>query len=120
MRTQLEQFRDLFEQVRGLGIVMQLPNDTHTYLSKNLKVWFADDRNTTAVCFGQYRNEVEIMKYSFGEWGYKISFRMDLTDEELNEVLVDATTEYMKVKWDYFKDNIENQLIEESVEEVVS
>ncbi len=120
MRTQLEQFKNLFEQVRGLGIVMQLPDRQHTYLSKNLKVWFDDDRNVTAICFGQYRNEVEIMKYSSSEWGYKISFRMDLTDEELNDVLVKSTVEYQKVKWDYFKENIENQLIDESVEEVVS
>jgi hypothetical protein len=30
MRNELNQFKTLFEQVRGLGILMQLPNDIHT------------------------------------------------------------------------------------------
>lgn len=95
MRNQLEKFKSLFEQVRNLGITMQLPNGKHTQLSENIKVWFADDREITAVYFGEFENELEIAKYTkLNEWGYRVSFRIDRTDEELDELLKIVTNEY--------------------------
>lgn len=120
MRTQLNQIKSLFEQVRGLGIVMQLPDGTHTDLSKNITVYFAEKRNVTSITFGQGNEKVEIMKYSLRDNYLKVSFGIDSTDEQLEQLIETVTKEYNEVKWKYFDEFIANQLIEETVEEVVS
>lgn len=120
MRTQLETIKTLFEQVRGLGIVMQLPNDNHTKVSENITVYFAEDRNVTGIQFGCGNEKVDIMKYSIKDTYLKVSLGIDLTDEQLDDLCTTITTEYNKIKMDYFEKWIKNQLIEETAEEVVS
>ena len=69
MRNQLETFKTLFEQVRGLGIVMQLPNDSHFKFSDSIQVYFADNYDTTSISFGKrYSDQVEICKSSFTKY----------------------------------------------------
>lgn len=107
MRNQLETLKTLFEQVRGLGIVMQSPQE-HTRLSKNINLYFADDYSVTSVTFGDnYKNQVEIMKYSVRDNDYKVSFRINVTDDELNELIVTVQREFMDIKFAYLDSEIE-------------
>ena len=101
MRNELNTFKTLFEQIRGLGIVMQLPNDKHTDLSRNIKVWYAENYNVTCVSFGRGNQEVEIMKYSTNDLYLKVSLGIDSTDESLNELIQIINEEYrdIKIKW---------------------
>ena len=107
MRNQLETFKSLFEQVRGLGVVMQLPNDTHTTLTKNIKVWFAENYVVTSVAFGnRYHQEIEIMKYSTRDESYKVSLPIDITDEELMELIETVQKDFKQVKIDYLESEL--------------
>ena len=102
MRNELNTFKTLFEQVRGLGIVMQLPNRQHTTISEHISVWFDENYEVTSVAFGaRYNEKVEITKYSVRDSGYKVSIPIDITDEELNELIQVVKEEYrdVKIKW---------------------
>jgi len=104
MRNQLNTFKTLFEQVRGLGIVMQLPNQKHTAISEHLNVWFDENYEVTAVAFGtRYNEQVEITKYSVRGENYKVSFPIDITDEELDELIQIVNEEYRVAKVNYLK-----------------
>lgn len=104
MRNQLESFKTLFEQVRGLGIVMQLPNQKHTSISEHINVWFDESYNVTAVAFGtRYDEKLEITKYSVRDSSYKVALPIDVTDEELNDLLQIVSEEYRKAKIEYLK-----------------
>jgi 4-aminobutyrate aminotransferase-like enzyme len=104
MRNQLNTFKTLFEQVRGLGIVMQLPNRQHTSISEHLNVWFDENYEVTAVAFGtKYNEKVEITKYSVRGENYKVSFPIDITDEELDELIQIVNEEYRVAKVNYLK-----------------
>jgi transcriptional regulator of heat shock response len=106
MRNQLETFKTLFEQVRGLGIVMQLP-EGHNQLSENINLYFAEGTDVTAVEFGKWHNKkVDIMKYSNRDNNYKVSLPIDITDKELNELIQIVNEEYRKIKLDYLKSEI--------------
>lgn len=126
MRNQLETFKTLFEQVRGLGIVMQLPNDIHTQLAKNINVYFAENYNVTSVTFGdRYEQQVEIMKYSIRDEKYKVSFPIDITDEQLIELIERVKVGFMTVKFEYLDREIEKyrtatDLVELEKREVVA
>jgi len=107
MRSQLETFKTLFEQIRGLGIVMQLP-DGHHQLSENISLYFAEDTNVTGVDFGKWHNKrVDIMKYSNRDNNYKASFPIDITDESLTELIITVQNEFMNVKFAYLDSEIE-------------
>jgi hypothetical protein len=104
MRNQLNTFKTLFEQVRGLGIVKQLPNRQHTTISEHLNIWFDENYEVTAVAFGtKYNEKVEITKYSVRGENYKVSFPIDITDEELDELIQIVNEEYRVAKIDYLK-----------------
>jgi len=113
MRNQLNTFKTLFEQVRGLGIVMQLP-EGHNRLSTNISLYFAEGTNVSGVDFGDnYKSQVEIMKYSNRDDNYKVSFPIDITDEELNDLIQAVNEEYRILKIDYLK--LELAQLEEEV-----
>ena len=115
MRNELNQFKTLFEQVRGLGIVMQLPNGHHQ-LSENISLYFAEDTNVTGVDFGtHYKEKVEIMKYSTRDNSYKVSFPIDITDVELFNLLIDVNEDYRKAKIAYLKLELAELELEEEV-----
>lgn len=126
MRNQLETFKTLFEQVRGLGMVMQLPNDAHTQLAKNINVYFAENYNVTSVTFGDhYEQQVEIMKYSIRDEKYKVSFPIDITDEQLIELIERVKVGFITVKFEYLDSEIEKyrtatDLVELEKREVVA
>ena len=108
MKNQLDQFKTLFQQVRGLGMVMQLPNDAHTKLSKNITVYFADNYDVTSVTFGdRYEQQVDMMKYSTRDENYRVSFQINITDESLMELLEIVKVEFMDVKFNYLDSEIE-------------
>jgi hypothetical protein len=116
MRNQLNTFKTLFEQVRGLGIVKQLPNRQHTTISEHISVWFDDNYEVTAVAFGtRYDEKVEITKYSVRDKSYKVSIPIDITDEELNELIQTVNEEYRKVKIEWYTEEIEALKQEEVV-----
>ena len=107
MKNQLETFKTLFEQVRGLGVVMQLPNDHHTKISKNIQVYFADNYDVTSIAFGdRYEQQVEIMRYSTHDKDYKVSFQINITEESLMELLEIVKVEFMDVKFNYLDSEI--------------
>jgi hypothetical protein len=104
MRNELNSFKTLFEQVRGLGMVMQLPNDTHTKFSEHITVWFSENHNVTSVSFGErYDEKVEIMRYSHRDEKYKVTLPINITDEELNDLLITVNEEYRKAKIAYLE-----------------
>jgi hypothetical protein len=104
MRNELNQFKTLFEQVRGLGILQNLPNDTHTKFSDHITVWYSENHNVTSVTFGErYNEKVEIMKYSTRDTSYKVTFPIDITDVELNKLIVVVEDEYRKTRIEYLK-----------------
>jgi hypothetical protein len=104
MRNELNQFKTLFEQVRGLGILQDLPNDTHTKFSEHITVWFSENHNVTSVTFGErYDEKVEIMRYSHRDSSYKVTLPIDITDVELYNLLVDVSEEYRKEKIAYLE-----------------
>lgn len=124
MRNQLETFKTLFEQVRGLGITMQLPNDTHTKFSEHITVWFSENHNVTSVTFGErYDEKVEIMRYSHRDENYKVTLPIDITDEELYDLLTTVNEEYRKAKIAYLEAELsalkESDLVQLEREEVV-
>lgn len=107
MRNQLETFKTLFEQVRGLGIVMQLPNDSHFRFSDSIQIYFADNYDTTSISFGKrYSDQIEIMKYSVRDSKYKVSLPIDVTDEQLEELIESIQSEYKQVKIDYLESEL--------------
>jgi len=125
MRNELNQFKTLFEQVRGLGILMGLPNETHSKFSDHITVWFAENNNVTSVTFGErYNEKVEIMRYSTRDENYKVGFQIDITDEELNDLLQTVNEEYRKAKIAYLEMELyklkEDDLVELEREEVVA
>jgi hypothetical protein len=125
MRNELNQFKTLFEQVRGLGILMELPNETHSKFSDHITVWFAENNNVTSVTFGErYNEKVEIMRYSTRDENYKVGFQIDITDEELNDLLQTVNEEYRKAKIAYLEMELyklkEDDLVELEREEVVA
>jgi hypothetical protein len=104
MRNQLESFKTLFEQVRGLGILQNLPNDTHSKFSDHITVWFSENHNVTSVTFGErYDEKVEIMRYSHRDEKYKVTLPINITDEELNDLLITVNEEYRKAKIAYLE-----------------
>jgi hypothetical protein len=104
MRNELNQFKALFEQVRGLGILQDLPNDTHTKFSEHITVWFSENHNVTSVTFGErYNEKVEIMRYSHRDNSYKVTLPIDITDEDLNDLLITVNEEYRKAKIAYLE-----------------
>jgi hypothetical protein len=104
MRNELNQFKTLFEQVRGLGILMELPNETHSKFSDHITVWFSENHNVTSVTFGErYNEKVEIMRYSHRDEKYKVTLPIDITDEELNDLLITVNGEYRKAKITYLE-----------------
>lgn len=116
MRNQLEQFKTSFEQVRGLGILMGLPNDTHSKFSDHITVWFSENHNVTSVTFGErYNEKVEIMRYSHRDDSYKVTLPIDITDVELHNLLVDVSEEYRKAKINYLKLELAELELEEEV-----
>ena len=118
MRNQLEQIKTLFEQVRGLGIVMQLPDNNHTPLSKNITVYFAENCNVTSIQFGRGDEKVDIMKYSINDSYLKVSLGIDSTDEQLDNLITIVKSEYLMAKKQYFEDEI--VILERQLEEVAS
>lgn len=125
MRNQLEQFKTSFEQVRGLGILMGLPNETHSKFSDHMTVWFSENYNVTSITFGErYNEKVEIMRYSTRDDRYKVTFPIDITDEELNDLLQTVNEEYRKAKIAYLEMELyklkEDDLVELEQEEVVA
>jgi acetylornithine/succinyldiaminopimelate/putrescine aminotransferase len=104
MRNELNQFKTLFEQVRGLGILMGLPNDTHSKFSDHMTVWYSENHNVTSITFGErYNEKVEIMRYSHRDEKYKVTFPIDITDEELSDLLQMVNEEYRKAKIAYLE-----------------
>jgi acetylornithine/succinyldiaminopimelate/putrescine aminotransferase len=104
MRNELNQFKALFEQVRGLGILQDLPNDTHSKFSDHITVWFSENHNVTSVTFGErYDEKVEIMRYSHRDNSYKVTLPIDITDEELSDLLQMVNEEYRKAKIAYLE-----------------
>jgi hypothetical protein len=125
MRNELNQFKTLFEQVRGLGILMELPNETHSKFSDHITVWFSENHNVTSVTFGErYNEKVEIMRYSHRDEKYKVTFPIDITDEELSGLLQMVNEEYRKAKIAYLEMELyklkEDDLVELEREEVVA
>ncbi len=125
MRNQLEQFKTSFEQVRGLGILMGLPNETHSKFSDHITVWFSENHNVTSVTFGErYNEKVEIMRYSTRDDNYKVTLPIDITDEELNDLLQMVNEEYRKAKIAYLEMELfmlkNNDVVELEREEVVA
>lgn len=125
MRNELNSFKTLFEQVRGLGILMQLPNDTHTKFSEHITVWFSENHNVTSVSFGdRYSEKVEIMRYSHRDENYKVTLPIDITDEELYDLLTTVNEEYRKAKITYLEAELsalkESDIVELEREEVVA
>jgi hypothetical protein len=124
MRNELNQFKALFEQVRGLGILQDLPNDTHTKFSEHITVWYSENHNVTSVTFGErYNEKVEIMRYSHRDSSYKVTLPIDITDVELYNLLVDVSEEYRKAKIAYLEAELsalkESDIVELEREEVV-
>jgi hypothetical protein len=125
MRNELNQFKTLFEQVRGLGILQDLPNDTHSKFSDHITVWFSENHNVTSITFGErYNEKVEIMKYSHRDNSYKVEFQIDITDEELNNLLQMVNEEYRKAKIAYLEMELfmlkNDDVVELEREEVVA
>jgi hypothetical protein len=107
MRNELNQFKTLFEQVRGLGILMQLPNDIHTKFSEHITVWYSENHNVTSITFGErYNEKVEIMRYSHRDSSYKVTLPIDVTDEQLEELIELVQSEYKQVKIDYLESEL--------------
>jgi hypothetical protein len=107
MKNELETFKTLFEQVRGLGIVMQLPNDNHIELSRNIKVYFAGNYNVTSISFGRGDQQVEIMKYSTNDSYLKVSLDINSTEESLQDLIQIVNEEYRDVKIKWYTEEIE-------------
>ena len=104
MRNELNQFKTLFEQVRGLGILMGLPNDTHSKFSDHMTVWFAENHNVTSVKFGErFDEQLEITRYSSRHDNYTVTFQIDITDEKLYDLLQTVNEEYRKAKIAYLE-----------------
>jgi len=125
MRNELNQFKTLFEQVRGLGILMGLPNDTHSKFSDHITVWYSENHNVTSVTFGErYHEKVEIMRYSTRDNSYKVTLPIDITDEDLNDLLQIVSEEYRKAKIAYLEMELyklkEDDLVELERGEVVA
>jgi len=123
MRNELNQFKTLFEQVRGLGILQNLPNETHSKFSDHITVWYSENHNVTSVTFGErYNEKVEIMRYSTRDNNYKVGFQIDITDEELNDLLQIVNEEYRKAKIAYLEMELyklkEDDIVELEREEV--
>ena len=124
MRNELNQFKTLFEQVRGLGILQNLPNDTHTKFSEHITVWYSENHNVTSVAFGErYNEKVEIMRYSHRDNSYKVTLPIDITDVELFNLLIDVNEDYRKAKIAYLEAELsalkESDIVELEREEVV-
>ena len=116
MRNQLSTFKTLFEQIRGLGIVMQLP-EGHNRLSTNISLYFAEGTNVTGVDFGDdYKSQVEIMKYSNRDDNYKVSLPIDITDEELDKLIQMVNEEYREIATNYLKSEITRLKLNDVVE----
>jgi hypothetical protein len=125
MRNELNSFKTLFEQVRGLGILQDLPNDTHTKFSEHITVWFSENHNVTSVTFGErYNEKVEIMRYSHRDSSYKVTLPIDITDVELYDLLTTVNEEYRKAKINYLEAELsalkESDIVELEREEVVA
>ena len=125
MRNQLETLKTLFARVRNLGMSQQLPNGAHTPLSENITVWFDSDYDVTSVSFGErYYGKVEITKYSHRDESYKVTLSIDITDEELNELIATIETEYKALQINYLKSELARleatDLVELEREEVVA
>jgi hypothetical protein len=107
MRNQLDQLKSLFNDIRVLGVNKNLPNGQHTQLSPNITIWFAENHDVTAIQFGErYIEKVEIMKYSHKDARYKVSLAIDITDEELEQLIETITNEYKKLKVDWLKEQL--------------
>ena len=104
MRNELNQFKTLFEQVRGLGILMGMPNDTHSKFSDHMTVWYSENHNVTSVKFGErFDEQLEITRYSSRHDNYVVTFQIDITDEKLNDLLQTVNVEYRKAKIAYLE-----------------
>ena len=104
MRNELNQFKTLFEQVRGLGILMGLPNDTHSKFSDHMTVWYSENHNVTSVKFGErFDEQLEITRYSSRHDKYVVTFQIDITDEKLYDLLQTVNVEYRKAKIAYLE-----------------
>jgi hypothetical protein len=104
MRNELNQFKTLFEQVRGLGILMGMPNDTHSKFSDHMTVWYSENHNVTSVKFGErFDEQLEITRYSSRHDNYTVTFQIDITDEKLYDLLQTVNVEYRKAKIAYLE-----------------
>jgi hypothetical protein len=104
MRNELNQFKTLFEQVRGLGILMGMPNDTHSKFSDHMTVWYSENHNVTSVKFGErFDEQLEITRYSSRHDNYTVTFQIDITDEKLYDLLQTVNIEYRKAKIAYLE-----------------
>jgi hypothetical protein len=104
MRNELNQFKTLFEQVRGLGILMGLPNETHSKFSDHITVWYSENHNVTSVKFGErFDEQLEITRYSSRHDNYTVTFQIDITDEKLYDLLQTVNVEYRKAKIAYLE-----------------
>jgi hypothetical protein len=81
-----------------------LPNETHSKFSDHITVWYSENHNVTSVTFGErYNEKVEIMRYSHRDEKYKVTFPIDITDEELSDLLQMVNEEYRKAKIAYLE-----------------
>jgi len=104
MRNELNQFKTLFEQVRGLGILMGMSNDTHSKFSDHMTVWYSENHNVTSVKFGErFDEQLEITRYSSRHDKYVVTFQIDITDEKLYDLLQTVNVEYRKAKIAYLE-----------------
>lgn len=107
MRNQLNELKSLFNDIRVLGINKKLPDNQHTQISPNITIWFAENHDVTSIQFGErYIEKVEIMKYSHKDARYKVSLTVDITDEELEQLIETITNEYKKLKVDWLREEL--------------
>jgi len=105
MRNELNTFKALFEDIRVLGINKNLPDNQHTQISPNITIWFADNKDVTSIQFGErYYGQLEIMKYSQKDTKYKVSLSIDITDEELHQLINIVIEEYEEMEEEFSKE----------------
>jgi hypothetical protein len=104
---------------------MGLPNDTHSKFSDHITIWYSENHNVTSVTFGErYNEKVEIMRYSHRDNSYKVTIPIDITDEELSNLLQTVNEEYRKAKIAYLEMELfmlkNDDVVELEREEVVA
>jgi uncharacterized SAM-dependent methyltransferase len=70
-------------------------------------VWYSENHNVTSITFGErYNEKVEIMRYSHRDSSYKVTLPIDVTDEQLEELIELVQSEYKQVKIDYLESEL--------------